>query len=578
MGVDEQEPGSPKPSPNPRSAALDRPPAQATRPGEGQQDAASPSRAGRWWVAAAWAGGAAALLAVLVRISLGSVTISDGANPALQAWDILHGQVLLPGWIIADANYYTLELPVYALSELVFGLTDLSGHVGSALTYLIVAASAVAVAVTGSRGAARAARAAVVIAVLAAPLVLRQGVAVLVEEPDHIGTAAYLLAAYLLIDRAPARRFTPPLLTLILWAGQVGDATVRYVAVPAILLVCGYRMLAARKLRSAEAALAVAAAASVALALATRVVMQRASAYATVPPPSQLAAPALWPRHLLVTLRGVAAMSGVPVPVPRTALGMAAAVFGAACLAAAGFGFARVIRGWRTGYRAEQLLCATIVINLGVYAVSALPNLHNWREIAAVLPCGAVLAARALVPATLAARAPLPAGPVPAPRPGCVPPAGPAPAPRVRLVLTAAVLAAVLPLAAAAVRPPARPAATALASWLRAHGLRYGIAGYWDASTVTLESGNAVQVRAVTPGGSIYHWETDLSWYRAAGHDATFAVAGRQRLWPTENLTVADVERRFGPPAAVRRVAGREILIYRTNLLQRVGPGRAGNS
>jgi hypothetical protein len=43
------------------------------------------------------------------------------------------------------------------------------------------------------------------------------------------------------------------------------------------------------------------------------------------------------------------------------------------------------------------------------------------------------------------------------------------------------------------VTPPAVP----LAAWLKAHALRYGIAGYWDASAVTLQSGNQVQVRAV---------------------------------------------------------------------------------
>ena len=98
-----------------------------------------------------------------------------------------------------------------------------------------------AVACTSSRGAAVAARSGVVIAVLASPLVMRHGVAVLVEEPNHIGTAAFLLGAFLLIDRAPGWRFTGPLIGVILWIGQVGDATVRYLAVPAILLVAGYR-------------------------------------------------------------------------------------------------------------------------------------------------------------------------------------------------------------------------------------------------------------------------------------------------------------------------------------------------
>ena len=74
-----------------------------------------------------------------------------------------------------------------------------------------------------------------------------------------------MLVSFLLIDRAPGRRFTPPLLCAILCAGQIGDATVRYVAVPAILLVCAYRVLAARKIRTADTAILLAAAASLPL-------------------------------------------------------------------------------------------------------------------------------------------------------------------------------------------------------------------------------------------------------------------------------------------------------------------------
>jgi hypothetical protein len=68
------------------------------------------------------------------------------------------------------------------------------------------------------------------------------------------------------------------------------------------------------------------------------------------------------------------------------------------------------------------LLCVTIVVNLATYAVSTLPNMHISREIAAVLPCGAVLAARALVPGRIGSPA------------------------RARAVVTVAALAAVLPL------------------------------------------------------------------------------------------------------------------------------------
>ena len=500
---------------------------------------------------AAWAAGGLALFAFFLRISVGSPTIADGANPALQAWDMLHGQVLLHGWIIADANYYTLELPLYAASEAASGLSGLAGHVGSALTYLIVAACAVAVACTSSRGPAVAARSGVVIAILAAPLVMRQGVAVLVEEPDHIGTAAFLLGAFLLVDRAPDRRFTAPLLGVILWLGQVGDATVRYLAVPAILLVTGYRILAARKIRTSDTAIALAAAASVPLSWLTRVVMQHLGAYATVHPPSSIAPAGQWPRHLVVTLHAVLTLFGVQFPARATAVSMAAAIFGLACLMAAAFGFATVVRQWRSAGWAEQLLCVTIVINLAIYVVSALPNLHNSREIAAVLPCGAVLAARALVPSRIAS------------------------APRARAVVAIAVLAALLPLAAAAVRPPAVPASVPLAAWLKAHGLRYGISGYWDASPVTLESAAQVQVRAVTRKAHAYHaynWETKPGWYIPSQHDATFVIADPPHAWPTEDYTAAEFERYFGRPVAIHRVAGHQILIYRANLLGRVGP------
>ncbi len=463
----------------------------------------------RLWAAAAWIGGSVALFAVLLRISLSSPMNSDGANNALQAWDMLHGHLLLPGWIIGDASVYTFELPLYAIIEFFFGLTGVIFHIGAALTYLIVVAFSVALAAANSHGPAVAARCAVVVGVLAAPIVTQQGVSILLAAPDHIGTSVFLLGSFLLIERAPARRFTPPLLAVILCAGQIGDATVLYVAVPAILLVSAYRILAARKIRTGDAAIAVAAAASVPLASLTRAVMLHFGGYAQVRP---------------------------------------------ACLLAAAFGFAKVAGTWRSASRGEQLLCVAIVVNLAAYVASTLPGTFSSREIASVLPCGAVLAARACVPSRIAG------------------------ARRARAGLAAAALVALLPLAAAATLPPVRPAAVPLAAWLEAHGLTYGIAGYWDASSVTLQSGNRVQVRAVDryadPIAGFYinagYWETKFGWYDASRHDATFVIANGHQIG-AKTLRAAQVERYFGRPAATYRVAGREILIYRTNLLEQLG-------
>src|SRR3984893_10412636 len=214
----------------------------------GQVDpAVRPGPAGRWRAVAAWMGGGLALAAFSLRISLSHPVNSDGANNALQAWDMLHGNYALHNWVLGDATYYTFDLPVIAITEIFLGLHTITSYVASALIYLIVVACAVALAVTDSRGPARAARCGVVVAVMAAPLLAN--VLTPLGQPDHTGTSAILLVAFLLIDRFPGRRFTSPLLCAILCLGQIGDGTIRFVAVPAIVVVSVYRILAVRKIR-----------------------------------------------------------------------------------------------------------------------------------------------------------------------------------------------------------------------------------------------------------------------------------------------------------------------------------------
>ena len=497
----------------------------------------------RWWAALAWGAGGLVLFAFFLRISLGSVVDSDEANNALQAWDMLHGHVLLHGWVIGDATFYAFELPLNAISGLLFGLGNLAVHVASALTYLIVTVLALALAVTGSHGPARFARCAVVVTVLAAPLLTGSSVLLLLEQPDHVGTSAFVLASFLLIDRAPGRRFTAPLLCLILCAGQLSDLTVRYVAVPAVLVACGYRALAARRLRSADAALVAATALSVPLESLIRAAMLHLGAFSMVPPLARLSPIRLWPHHAAIAWLNIRILFG-SVAAQDTRLGRVGAAFGLICLLAAVFGLGRVVWTWRAASRAEQLLCAAIIFNIGLYLVSVMPLPVGTRELAAVLPCGAVLAARACVPARIT---------------GTV---------QAGLAVAVTALAALVPLGAAATQPPLTPATTPLAASLEAHGLTYGIAGYWDASVVTLQSGGRVQIRAVDLRSSILvpGWETNLLWYNASRHDATFVVADRDGRYPA-----AAFEKQFGRPVAAYPVASWLVLIYRTNLLWQLG-------
>jgi hypothetical protein len=553
--------------PDPDTATATAPSPGAPRPPAGRPGPRPAVR--RLWTAAAWAGGGLVVFVLFLRISLSSPMDSDAANNALQAWDMIHGNPLLHGWVIGDASYYGFELPLYAIIEIFSGLTGVISHVAGALTYLVVAAGAAALAGTGSSGAVKAARCGAAVAVLAAPVVTQQGASILLEAPGHIGTAAFLLFSFLLIDRAPGRRFTPPLLAVILCAGQVGDGTVLYVAVPAVLLVCLYRVLAARKIRTADVAIAAGAAASVPLTSLVRAVMLHFGGFSMVPPKTAISPVGQWPEHLVVTWRAIRTIFGafgatvVPYGSPLSGL---AAVFSLACLLAAACGFAKVVWTWRTASRAEQMLCAAIVVNLAAYVVSTLPSTYSSREIVALLPCGAVLAARACVPGRIVD------------------------AQLARLAAAAAGLAALLPLTAAATTlPPVTAPAVPLAAWLEARGLTYGIAGYWNASAVTLQSHNQVQVRAVVstndhvrragePPGQIwgpgkisaFYWETEPDWYDPAAHDATFVIANGQIPIDTAPLTAAEVRRAFGRPAAVYQVGGAKIMIYRTNLLKRL--------
>lgn len=518
----------------------------ADQPGQrsGGEDRGIGPAARRWTAAVAWAVSGLALFGFFLRISLGTLMVSDGANNALQAWDLLHGNVLLHGWFLGDATFYAFELPLNAFTELLLGVGNLAFHAASALAYLIVTVGAMTLAVTGSRGSARAARCAVVVAVLAVPLLATPGVRLLLEEPDHIGTSAFLLAAFLLIDRAPGRRFAAPLLCLILCAGQLSDLTVRYVAVPAIVVVCGYRALAARKLRSGDAALAVAAVVSVPLeSLVYAAIVHLGGFWMPGAPKARLSPAALWPAHAAVTWLNVRQLFGA-IEAPDIKLGAAAAALGLACLLAAAFGLGRVAWTWRSASRAEQLLSVAIIANIGIYLVSVIPSPANVHEIAAVLPCGAVLAARACVPVRVTRLLVAPA-------------------------IAATALAALLPLAAAATQPPLRPAQAPLVAWLEAHRLTYGVAGYWDASAVTMQSGDKVQVRTVNLGPilQVPSYESDASWYDPSRHYATFVVASARLAYRPVVF-----ERQFGRPAAAYPVAGWTVLIYRANLLRQIEP------
>jgi hypothetical protein len=514
---------------------------------------ASPAARGRRAAAAAaWAVGAAIIFFLFLRISVTKWVDSDGANNALQAYDMLHGHILLHGWIIGDATYYTFELPLIAIIEIFFGLHNLTMFVAEAAIYLIVAAWAVAIAVTDSRGAARAVRGAIVVAVLAAPALISSDMWIPLGIPDHTGTTVFLLISCLLVDRAPNRRFTAPLVCLILCAGQIGDVTTRFVAVPAIALVCAYQVVATRRLRSGDGANLLAAILSFPLSLGVRAAMLHFGAYLQVAPRTTLAPVSLWGKNASYTWGAIRMVFGAQGG-PNAAPAGNGVIFGYGCLVIAALGILRVLWRWRSARRGEQVLLAAIAANLGVYILSTLPGPASPHDIIAILPSAAVLAARAIVPRRITSR--VMAG--------------------VATVFAAA--AALLPLAASATRPiPPGSNIAPLAAWLQAHGLRYGLGGYWDGSSVTLETGGQVQISTIHmfhgvngPQLALYPWENNSLWFDPTKHYANFVVIN---LVNPDNISTG-AARVLGKPTSTSYVGGWEILTYNQNVLTYIKPG-----
>jgi hypothetical protein len=520
-------------------------------------------RARGGWTAGYAVAGVALLLAYL-RVSGTRPDTSDGAANALQAWDMLHGNLLLHGWTVSDVSFYTTELPEYMGVELIRGLGPGVVHVAAAITYTLLVLLAGLLAKGRATGREGLVRVLIASGIMLAPQ-LGSGAFILLLSPDHTGTEVPLLLAWLLLDRAPRRWYVPAAIGLILAWVQVADRITLVVAVVPLALVCAARVCRGlvRKepliSRWYELSLGVAAACSVAAAwLAVRLIAQ-AGGYRVLPIPVHVAAAGAIPGNLKVTGAGVLALYGADLSGPHS---VATAVFAAVHLV----GLAAAILGvgvafwhfFRISDIQVQVLAVAIVINLAFFAFSNLPvvsDVYTVREIAAVLPLGAVLAARMLAGPLLSDRA-LPAGPV--------------------IGLGGAVLACyVAALGYAAAQPSVPAQEQNLAGWLVAHHLHTGLGGV-EGNVTTLDSGGRAQLLVTSfrrSGAAAEAYQSKASWYDPRLHDATFVVSTRAN-GINSYVPYKKVLHDFGPPARTYRFRGYTIMVWDKNLLADLGARR----
>jgi hypothetical protein len=534
---------------------------------------------------AAAAGLAVAVLFVLYwRQSRLAPVTSDGASNALQAWDMLHGNLLLRGWHLSDVSFYATELPQYMAIEAVGGLGPWVVNVAAAMTFTLLVLLSGLLAMGRARGREGLTRALLASGIILAPQL--GAASTLLSAPDHTGTAVPVLLTWLVIDRAgpggrpflpggthppgpplgtprsrggwpPPRtplRIVPAAVCAMLTLAMVSDPLVLVFGIVPLAAACGLRL--ARKLAAPgwyEARLAVAAVAAAVLGTVVPWVIGAFGGYREARYSTRAAGLGRLGHAAWVTVQEVLGLFGADVISARPGVDLAFTVLRLAGVIMVG---AAVVLAAARLLRPQELLipafALAVTLNLAVYLASGYgQSLGTTREIAAVMPLGAVLAGRVL------------AGPVLSPR-----------ARRVRLLPVLAAVGAgyLLALAYGAAQAPAVPANQPLATWLTGHGLRGGLAGYWQANSTTLDSGGRILVSfAAVNGGRLAagSWEASAPDYDPLRHDATFVVAGGPEGTPGMQ---AAAERTFGPPLRVYQADGYTILVWDANLLRRLGP------
>lgn len=539
------------------------------------------TRPRRVFLGAAGAAVAAGLYWCFWRLSWTVAATSDGAANALQAHDMLHGNWLLHGWKVSDVSFYTTELPEYVVVELVHGLGVGTIHIAAAATYTMLVVLAGFVAAGRSRGGEALERGATAVVIMLAPQ-LGYGAFVLLLSPDHTGTQVPLLAGWLLLDLAPRRWYVPVALGVLLAWVQVGDRVALLTAVVPLITVCCWRAIRYRRMLTWEMALSGAAAASVVVAEAADRLITAAGGLQVSPlrfVPSSL----LWD-HLRLTGEGILELFGANFAGVSGWPEMFFAVIHLAglTLAAAGFALAawRLIRCRPDADLVSGVLAVALAGNLLSYAVTVDPGTsigtgYAAREIAAVLPLGAVLAGRELWRRAPARRKHRAAGLAVSGNTGPAHASGMRAGGRsggewVLIVTLLGCYAAALGYGAA--QPAAPGQYSTLSRWLVAHRLAYGLGGA-ASNIATIDSGQRVRLAPIiVRGGRVtaLHYQSELSWYDPKYHDGTFLVLnapGAEAGDSTQTFPYAAVTATFGKPARTYQFAGFTVLTWKHNIL-----------
>ena len=525
-------------------------------PGTSRRPAWSKSALARLGVssAATFAGFAGLVVFLYARSVHDQAGTSDRATVILEGQAMASGHLLLQGWNLTFASYWTSDAPFYALAIRLDGLRPGLLYAGPAVMAALVIAAGALIAREGCRGAPALAGGAAVVALLgfATPAMAL----FFVGRGFHISTVLFALLAFAALRRG---RFGWGwvLAVFLLAAGVLGDLLlVAYAVVP--LFLAG--LVAALRQRRWQSGIAQVSAAAISMGVADgarRLAVSR-GAFTSQPALSivhlgqmlrNLGHVPAYVSDLLGLTNGLRHNGGVPLGLREVhvlgALCVLACLLAALSSLVAGVGRKRhreLSTGEREPWRLDDVLLITVLCSAVPFVVLARADQSGVRYLTVTVVFAIVLAGRVVarawpkIPPGRAARA-------------------------LAIVGVAVSLSFAAGVGYALSRPEPPYQVPSLVAWLEAHHLRWGIGDYWAASITTVQSKGAVTVRPVSAsnGGALQQMTTLSSptWY--IGQEWQFLVYDTPYV---DNVDRDAATRTWGPPARVYIVGSYHVLVW----------------
>jgi len=485
---------------------------------------------------------------------------SDSATVVLEGQAIAKGQILLHGWDLTFASYWTSTAAFDAVAIVLNGLRAGLMYAIPAFAGAVAIVGGVLVAREGHRGLPGFGGGVAVVVLLA--FTTPAMAFFFVGHGFHVGTAAYALFAFVALRRG---RFSLgwALALFLLSAGLLGDLLMlAYGVVP--LLIAGLLEIFRGTRRQVGVATLTAAVGSVLVAGVARLVFVALGTYKAASGLrfarfdqmiSNLGHVPVYVVSLLGLTNAVVTSGAVPAQF-RNMRGIDVIAAMAALWVLVCFSFALVslllglVRGYREDgglegettvpWRLDNLLVIAVICSAVPFVLLAGARGAGIRYLTVTIIFVVVLAGRMIARASSKLRTGW--------RRGAFATAG-----------TALTLGLAASFGVAMSGPEMSNPTTGLVAWLEAHDLRYGIGSYWVASITTVESGGEVTVRPVlnSDGDQVERAVlASASWY--AGKHFQFLIEGA----PTGYIGVQRVPATWGRPAHLYVVGLYRILVW----------------